>query len=36
MSDNAIIIICATLIQIVILLIVFTDFFDNVFKKKDK
>ena len=34
MSDNVVMIICVTLIQIVILLIVFTDFFDNVFKKK--
>lgn len=34
MSDNAVVMVCVTIIQIVIILAVFTDFFDNMFKKK--
>ena len=34
MSDNSIIMICSAIVQIVIILAFFTDFFDNIFKKK--
>ena len=34
MSDGAITIICVTALQIILVLALFTDFFNNLFKKK--
>lgn len=34
MSDEAIMIICVTAVQIIMILAFFTDFFNNLFKKK--
>lgn len=33
MSENSIIVICVTVVNIVLILAIFTDFFNNLFKK---